>query len=318
MATGYRTPRRAGHVAAAVAAFDDLRDVLRMPRHAIALGGTLGLSFGARGSDRFAAHYEPTHRVVNLTRTHGAGSLAHEWLHALDHALSGTDDLPAHGVILPRWRRRCAPSPAASDVALAVLDPTLARFAHAVLVSPVHERTRRADRFRSGAYHSRPEELLARGFEAAVVATLASEGRRNDYLANIREDTADGEPLEYPVRLSRTPCHFGGTRTWLHCPAAGCGRRVRVLYGGRLFVCRQCARLAYPSTREDRTDLAARRGDRIRRRLSWSEGMFNLEGGRPKGMHRRTCEDLVDEHQRHRMAFLRGVDAKFGLGVFDN
>ena len=145
--------------------------------------------------------------------------------------------------------------------------------------------------------------------------------RRTGWISfRVREDhlllvyTADGEPLEYPVRLSRTPCHFGGTRTWLHCPADGCGRRVRVLYGGRLFVCRQCARLAYQSTREDRIDLATRRGNRIRRRLGWPEGMLNGTGRRPAGMHATTYRRLADESERHERDVLRGIATRFGFG----
>ena len=131
--------------------------------------------------------------------------------------------------------------------------------------------------------------------------------------------TADGEAFDYPVSLSRTPYHFGGSRAWLHCPLVGCGRRVRVLYGARrYFTCRRCAALAYPSTREDAIDLHARRGDRIRRRIGWPEGMFNDEGGRPKGMHWRAYLRLLGEYQQHRMGFLRGVDARFRLGVFED
>jgi hypothetical protein len=131
--------------------------------------------------------------------------------------------------------------------------------------------------------------------------------------------SADGEPLDYRVGLSRTPCHFGGARIWLHCPVVNCGRRVRVLYGhGLYFVCRHCSRLAYASTRENAIDLHARRGDRIRRRLGWPEGMFEEEGGRPKGMHWRTYWDLLDEYRRHRLEFLRGLDSSLGLGVFES
>jgi hypothetical protein len=36
---------------------------------------------------------------------------------------------------------------------------------------------------------------------------------------------------EYPIWISHTPCHYGGQRPWLHCPARGCGRRVAILYG---------------------------------------------------------------------------------------
>lgn len=66
----------------------DLSDILGIPSRAISLNGTLGLSFGARGSGKAAAHFEPSNLVINLTKTRGAGSLAHEWFHALDNYFS--------------------------------------------------------------------------------------------------------------------------------------------------------------------------------------------------------------------------------------
>lgn len=69
-------------------AFDglmDLADVLGVPPKAMSLDGKLGIAFGAQGKGRFAAHFVPGYNEINLTRTKGAGTLAHEWGHALDH-----------------------------------------------------------------------------------------------------------------------------------------------------------------------------------------------------------------------------------------
>lgn len=69
------------------AAFDALHDLARVmgvPPKAMSLGGKMGIAFGARGKGKAAAHYEPVKLVINLTRTSGAGALAHEWGHALD------------------------------------------------------------------------------------------------------------------------------------------------------------------------------------------------------------------------------------------
>lgn len=54
----------------------------------ISLGGKLAIAFGARGQGAAAAHYEPLREVINLTKMHGAGSLAHEWGHAMDDILN--------------------------------------------------------------------------------------------------------------------------------------------------------------------------------------------------------------------------------------
>lgn len=72
-------------------AFMDLADVLDVSPKAISLGGELSIAFGARGGSvkagggSAAAHYEPGRAVINLTKMHGAGSVAHEWAHALDN-----------------------------------------------------------------------------------------------------------------------------------------------------------------------------------------------------------------------------------------
>lgn len=63
----------------------DLADVMEVDPRALSLDGTIAAAFGARGSGRNAAHYEPGRKVINITRLSGAGALAHEFAHALDH-----------------------------------------------------------------------------------------------------------------------------------------------------------------------------------------------------------------------------------------
>lgn len=68
-------------------ALKDLAAALQISDQDIAFGGTLAIAFGARGSGNAAAHYEPLRKVINLTKMHGAGSLAHEWWHGFDDYL---------------------------------------------------------------------------------------------------------------------------------------------------------------------------------------------------------------------------------------
>lgn len=63
----------------------DLAMVCGVSPKALSLGGKLAMAFGARGGGKFNAHYEPDKVVINLTKTKGAGSLAHEWFHAIDN-----------------------------------------------------------------------------------------------------------------------------------------------------------------------------------------------------------------------------------------
>jgi len=71
----------------------DMSDVLRVTSKALMLNGELAIAFGARGQGLSGAkaHYESDHAVINLTKMSGAGSLAHEWMHAFDNYLARLD-----------------------------------------------------------------------------------------------------------------------------------------------------------------------------------------------------------------------------------
>jgi len=73
------------HLNHAYDSFLDLAAVLNLPPRALSLNGMLGLAIGAQGSGSYAAHFVPGVNEINITRTMGAGSVAHEWAHAIDH-----------------------------------------------------------------------------------------------------------------------------------------------------------------------------------------------------------------------------------------
>lgn len=72
--------------------FKDLAIALDIKDEDISLGNRLNIAFGARGSGSALAHYEPDREVINLTKMKGAGSLAHEYGHALDNIFSSVGD----------------------------------------------------------------------------------------------------------------------------------------------------------------------------------------------------------------------------------
>ncbi|MBY3150938.1 hypothetical protein HFO56_00650 [Rhizobium laguerreae] len=85
----------------------DLADAIGFTPGQLSLGGKLAIAFGARGlGGAHSAHYEPGRRVVNLTRLSGAGALAHEWGHALDHMLGDGSGAPLEIPSLTGWRTR--------------------------------------------------------------------------------------------------------------------------------------------------------------------------------------------------------------------
>lgn len=82
----------------------DLAKAIGVPPRALSLNGELAIAFGARGNGgkkSARAHYEPGAAVINLTKIKGAGSLAHEWWHAVDHyfARSGSSFKDSFSVV---------------------------------------------------------------------------------------------------------------------------------------------------------------------------------------------------------------------------
>ena len=168
----------------------DLAAIIGVPPKALSLNGELGLAFGARGTGGItpaAAHYERGKVVINLTKMNGAGSLGHEWWHALDNYFS-------------RLRSEGA------DYMSEALDVSLAArgsaFAHrgsvrkemveaygavmrAIKQTSLKARSQKLDSRRSKAYWTTDVELSARAFESYLIAKLQDQGASNDYLVNI-------------------------------------------------------------------------------------------------------------------------------------
>ena len=148
-----------------------------------------------------------------------------------------------------------------------------------------------------------------------VLASIQVRTESDRVILSYRQRSGGGEWKDerYPVRLSWSPCTYGGQRAWFLCPAAGCGRRVAVLYGGVIFACRHCYRLAYPSQRETADDRALRRADRIRARLGWEPGILNGDGSKPKWMRWRTFQRLSTKHEAFVGASLAGLAQRLGI-----
>lgn len=147
------------------------------------------------------------------------------------------------------------------------------------------------------------------------VASIQVGAGANLMMLNYRARSRDGgwQAMDYPVHLTWTPCNLGGRRVWFCCPAQECGRRVAILYGGSVFACRGCHKLAYASQRELRFERAVRRADDVRRRLGWQPGILNPVGSKPKGMHWRTFWRLKAEHDAYRSTSFTGIAERFDL-----
>ncbi|MCW2473667.1 LPD38 domain-containing protein [Candidatus Symbiopectobacterium sp. NZEC151] len=216
--------RRQADLNDAFDALTDMADVLGVPEKALSLNGELGLAFGARGrggARSFSAHYEPGQVVINLTKGSGAGSLAHEWFHALDNYFGqadqhGYDNKGTGDNFITRSQRRdrvfqngkMVPTthPVRQEVYRAFKD-TL----QAINNSGMVERAHTLDSTRSKPYWSTVVELSARAFERYVQDKTQSKGISNDYLVNVRKSNehADPQTYAYPTEAELS----GGIRT---------------------------------------------------------------------------------------------------------
>lgn len=134
-----------------------------------------------------------------------------------------------------------------------------------------------------------------RSADGTVLASIRIEvlNRGSVYLFyKQRGNGEDWREVGFAVGLDWTGCNYGAERPWWRCPARGCGRRVAVLYGGAIFACRHCHKLAFPSQRETPFDRAIRKAEKNRAVLGWPAGIANGAGPKPKGMHWKTYRRL--------------------------
>lgn len=129
----------------------------------------------------------------------------------------------------------------------------------------------------------------------------------------VRESGREPERLDYRVGLEWTPCTYGGARVWFRCPS--CDRRVAILYGGRVFACRQCQRLAYDCQRERPDDRVTRQADKLRERLGWEPGVLNGAGRKPKWMRWRTYHRLEGRYDAKTSRLLVLMRRRFGCDL---
>ncbi|EHT6567117.1 hypothetical protein KXL21_003872 [Salmonella enterica] len=195
-------PRRQSDLNRAYDSLMDMADVLKVPAKALSLNGRLGLAFGARGKggkNAAAAHYEPGQVAINLTKSNGAGSLAHEWFHALDNYFGQHDIARGGNVVsgdnfMTSWNGKDAPGehPVRQEVRDAFKGVL-----RAVSKSGMVDRARRLDDVRSKPYWSTDIEMAARAFERYVQDKAKAAGIENDFLVNIRKADDHGSPDTY-------------------------------------------------------------------------------------------------------------------------
>ena len=140
------------------------------------LDKTIGIAYGARGQGgNAAAHFEPYSFMINLTKTSGAGSLAHEYGHALDYFF-GT-------YIEQNISSRALSGDAGTKKG--GMRQTMAKILELIKYKPDGKETRYFENLPDG-YWSRDAELFARAFEQYVGNVLAKRGIVNNLLSKTK------------------------------------------------------------------------------------------------------------------------------------
>ena len=190
---------RVYHAEKSAEALSDLTDILGLPDEAAGLGGKLGLAIGARGRQGAKAHFEPWQAddsanpsaggpVINLTRGSGAGSLAHEWGHGLDHYAANNK---------PGAQRQRFLTEADNDNVAPLTSKAMKSVQEAMQSSGFNERLKDASNaegisHKEYIYWSSSKEKFARTFERHVQNKLHEAGRENTYLTGLHKQ---GHPL---------------------------------------------------------------------------------------------------------------------------
>ena len=107
-----------------------------------------------------------------------------------------------------------------------------------------------------------------------------------------RSDGEEWQDFDESIQFDWTSCNFGGRRQWFLCPH--CGKRVAVLYGFNSgFLCRHCYNLPYACQSESKVNRLIRRLHKLADKLDLDD-----EFAKPKGMHWKTYDRLMDEYIR--------------------
>ncbi|MBM9578925.1 methyltransferase [Leptospira sp. 201903070] len=178
------------HITRFVSALKDLEDALEIDIHKTVEKSGLSMAFGARGKPGQTAHYEPGYKIINITKTKGDGSIAHEFGHFLDHFASGLEYSRNHEYFISSGT-----------------DGPLAKEARKLLevmqVNPDGKKTS----FYSKAVQtgvkelSKSYELFARAFESYVDDKLSNKNMINNYLVSPTsvEDLGSVPPDQYQL-----------------------------------------------------------------------------------------------------------------------
>jgi hypothetical protein len=130
-----------------------------------------------------------------------------------------------------------------------------------------------------------------------------------------RPSGGEWEDVDQVISFDRTPCNYGGHRTWFFCPR--CWRRVAVLYGGGKYFwwCRHCYDLTYSSQQESRENRLMIKARKIRKRMGGGNSLINPFPDKPKYMHWKTYWRLREESEQANYLSWKIGAQRFGFAI---
>lgn len=177
-------------------ALEDLTFALDISDTSIAFNGELAIAFGSRGRGAAVAHYEPLRQVINITKMKGAGSLAHEWWHALDDHLGEVlgvhDFVSASRDVYPLMDKLV-------NACKYKTNPETGRKVKTDFLKGSEAMEKSYAKFGNG-YWSDDIELTARAFACYVKDKVSF---RSDYLVGHADTAATEDSKAYPVGEER-------------------------------------------------------------------------------------------------------------------
>ena len=166
-------------------AFMDLSEAIGKSPRALSLNGELAMAFGSRGGGKAMAHYEPVKIVINLTKTNGAGSLAHEWWHAVDNYFScRRGDKLGYNSNRGGYKYDASTNKMRNPDERGEVTDAFTELMRTIDRSGYGKRSRNYASMKNSSYWSRPTELGARAFAVWIERKLAENGISNDFLVN--------------------------------------------------------------------------------------------------------------------------------------
>jgi hypothetical protein len=148
----------------------DLMDILQVPESVVSLNGSLSLAFGSGGRKHSSAHYESHTKKLALAKNAGGGALAHEWFHAFDHYICDKLFVQAsHSQFASQcWLQDKPQIPHQLNEKLSLSFESIFLTSDKKQPNEYVNRSTQADKLLNTFYYARPQELVARAFEACI------------------------------------------------------------------------------------------------------------------------------------------------------